>query len=289
MRDTHADGAAGYVSYGDLRPTELGGRIGANASRAVISAAGSAAQAGASMAQFAVGYAVRKDHPVIGYTLMAASSVQHLSNSLYLWSAAGMSAGELAEAASTGHDWASFAAATGVNPTLTALAYTALLPAEALVLHLIGKAVQKKKDDQRALASLISRGEITEADLLRLYDGYPEKARLQAAEASVAALASGQGSPADDPTAADEAAKQKIATLIKTGYVEVSETEVQFLLKATGLGTEQLQKESSLQIIPTRERPYYLLSPSDPLMALVARQRSGGPDAASTGTKTLAP
>ncbi len=208
MRDTHADGAAGYVSYGDLRPTELGGRIGANASRAVISAAGSAAQAGASMAQFAVGYAVRKDHPVIGYTLMAASSVQHLSNSLYLWSAAGMSAGELAEAASTGHDWASFAAATGVNPTLTALAYTALLPAEALVLHLIGKAVQKKKDDQRALASLISRGEITEADLLRLYDGYPEKARLQAAEASVAALASGQGSPADDPTAADEAAKQ---------------------------------------------------------------------------------
>ncbi|MEK9144105.1 MAG: hypothetical protein AAB339_00680, partial [Elusimicrobiota bacterium] len=207
MRDTHADGAAGYVSYGDLHPTELGRRIGANASRAVISAAGSAAQAGASMAQFAVGYAVRKDHPVIGYTLMAASSVQHLSNSLYLWSAAGMSAGEIAEAAATGHDWASFAAATGINPTLTALAYTALLPAEALVLHLIGKAVQKKKDDQRALASLISRGEITEADLLRLYDGYPEKARLQAAETSVAAQASGQASPTA-PTATRETAKQ---------------------------------------------------------------------------------
>ncbi|MFA5138608.1 MAG: hypothetical protein WC728_05180 [Elusimicrobiota bacterium] len=74
----------------------------------------------------------------------------------------------------------------------------------------------------------------------------------------------------------ETAASQKIATLIKTGYVEVSETEVQFLTKATGLATEQLQKESSLQIVPTREKIYFLLSPSDPLMALVARYRSGG-------------
>lgn len=205
MRDTHADGAAGYVSYGDLHPTELGRRIGVDATRAVISAAGSAAQAGAAMAEFAAGYALRKDHPVIGYTLMAASSMEHLSNSLYLWSAAGMSAGQIAEAASTGHDWASFAAATGINPALTALAYTALLPAEALVLHLIGKAAQRAKEDQRALASLISRGEITEADLSRLYDGYPDKPRLQAAESSVAALALGAGSPADPRTSADAA------------------------------------------------------------------------------------
>jgi hypothetical protein len=75
------------------------------------------------------------------------------------------------------------------------------------VLHFIGKALQRKKDDQRALASLISRGEVTEEDLLRLYDGYPEKRRLQAAESSVAAIASGQGAPAD-PKTSGEAAKQ---------------------------------------------------------------------------------
>jgi hypothetical protein len=105
----------------------------------------------------------------------------------------------------------------------------------------------------------------------------PPKTGTPAQPPSRAGKGVAPGPAAPEPRALqDAAAKQKIATLIKTGYVEVSESEAQFLTKATGLGLDQLQKESSLQTVPTRERIVFLLSPSDPLMALVARRRSGG-------------
>ncbi len=68
------------------------------------------------------------------------------------------------------------------------MAFTALLPVEALALHYASKAVNRAKDDRRALSSLIKKGEITEEDLRSVYDGYPGKERLQLAEGELSGL-----------------------------------------------------------------------------------------------------
>lgn len=73
---------------------------------------------------------------------------------------------------------------------------------------------------------------------------------------------------------ADKEAIAKIDALMRSGYVKIAESEVQFLLKSAKMTEEQLVQDSSLQVIATREKVYYLLSPSDPMMALVMRQRA---------------
>jgi len=199
MRDVHSDGAAGYTSYGDPHQTDLGRTLGPSGTRAAISAAGSLAQEASAMGAFAAGYALRKSHPVIGYTLMSAAALEHLNAAFYLWDAALMPASQLASAAASGHDWAGFAQATGINPLVSAVAFSALLPAEALVMHFIGKARERAREDQRALAGLIENGGITEAELLKFYDGYPGKQGLQAAEGGVALMADARGAAALGP------------------------------------------------------------------------------------------
>lgn len=69
----------------------------------------------------------------------------------------------------------------------------------------------------------------------------------------------------------------RIAALIRSGYLEISVAEERYLLSATKMTEEELARDTSLQIIPTKEKTFYLLSPSDPMMALVTRYRSGGP------------
>lgn len=84
----------------------------------------------------------------------------------------------------------------------------------------------------------------------------------------------------------DVQALRQVSDLVSAGYVELSEPEVTFLLKTTRLSAERLQKESSLQIIPTKRKIYYLLSPSDPLMGVVGKYRSGS-KGGLTGTPTM--
>ncbi len=81
----------------------------------------------------------------------------------------------------------------------------------------------------------------------------------------------GKAPPSPSPDAAG-----RIAALIRSGYLEISAAEERYLLKATKMNEEELARDSSLQIIPTKEKIFYLLSPSDPMMALVTRYRSGG-------------
>ncbi|MFH2201940.1 MAG: hypothetical protein ABIJ96_02390 [Elusimicrobiota bacterium] len=186
--DTHQDGAAGYASYGGFQDTPLGTRLGDSASTAIISAAGSLAQDVPAIAGYAAGFMLRKKHPAIGYTLMTTSMMNHFVNSLYLWSAVGMSAEQLAAAGRSGHDWAKFATATQIHPVITALAFTAILPLEALTLHYASKAYARKVNDRRALGSLIEKGDIAEIDLLALYELYPGRDKLQLAEARLSEL-----------------------------------------------------------------------------------------------------
>lgn len=74
----------------------------------------------------------------------------------------------------------------------------------------------------------------------------------------------------------ESAAMKKVEALVKSGYVEISPSEFAFLLQTTKLDESRLRTESSLQIIATRDRTHHLISPSDPLMALVARYRASG-------------
>jgi len=66
----------------------------------------------------------------------------------------------------------------------------------------------------------------------------------------------------------DKEAVAKVGALMRSGYIEISETEVQFLLKSAKMTQEQLAQDSSLQVIPARDKVFYLLSPSDPMMAV---------------------
>jgi hypothetical protein len=82
--------------------------------------------------------------------------------------------------------------------------------------------------------------------------------------------------PAERPLKPGDDAKalQKVVTLMQSGYVEITQAEVQGLTGETKLSEADLRRQSSLQIIVTKAKTYYLLSPSDPLTAIVARSRA---------------
>lgn len=93
-------------------------------------------------------------------------------------------------------------------------------------------------------------------------DGAPARAASQTAPPSSAAA------PLDE-----DSARRKIEVLKTTGYVEISVQEKDILLGAAKLSEEELARRSSLQIVASASTTRYLLSPSDPLFALVAQAR----------------
>ncbi len=66
----------------------------------------------------------------------------------------------------------------------------------------------------------------------------------------------------------------EVNKLLASGFIAISEAEERHLLEKTRLSEQQLRDKSSLQIIPTKKGVKYMLSPSDPLMALVSRYRA---------------
>lgn len=72
----------------------------------------------------------------------------------------------------------------------------------------------------------------------------------------------------------DAPAIRKVNSLTKSGYVAISETEYRHLLDVTKMDEARLKKESSVEVIVTSRKIFYLMSPADPLTALVARYRS---------------
>lgn len=186
--DVGQDGAAGMTTASGFHETPLSQKLGPNVSNAIISAAGQAVIEAPQLAAFAAGFALRKEHPVIGYTLMASSTVNHFLNTYYPLSAALMPKSQLADAAQQGHDFASFALSTGINPWVTAGVFAALLPAEAAAMVLLDKMQEDKVKDQLALSQLIQKGKITEAQITEAYNKYPDKESLSKSEQKFSAL-----------------------------------------------------------------------------------------------------
>lgn len=80
--------------------------------------------------------------------------------------------------------------------------------------------------------------------------------------------------PAQKSAKYENEAEQKAEALLQSGYVEIFEEEVRFLSEKTKMNADALENDSSLQIIQEKQKTFYLLSPSDPMMALVTRRRS---------------
>lgn len=73
----------------------------------------------------------------------------------------------------------------------------------------------------------------------------------------------------------EKAALQKLAALKGMGFEEIEEPEYMHLLKVTKVSPADVEEFLGVQTIVTRKRKHYLLSESDPLMAVIARYRRG--------------
>jgi len=89
------------------------------------------------------------------------------------------------------------------------------------------------------------------------------------------------------PSMEDDEAQKKVQALKATGYVEISGEEEHFLLNAAKRSEAELEQESSLQIVRSKHFVFYLMAPSDPIFALVARYRSGNTSANLQGTPAM--
>jgi len=176
--DVHQDGAAGYTSYSPGSPSSTTEKIGHRAASAAISAAGTLSTELPILAGWAAGFKLRHKYPVLGYTMMTASGISHLTNMLYPWSAVGASP----EAALSGHDWAGFAADTGIHPAITATALSLSLPALAVGLYMVEHHNQEKQKDHLALARLINSDQVSPRELEILRESYGRSKEMTAAE-----------------------------------------------------------------------------------------------------------
>lgn len=182
--DANQDGGAGMTrfTFGEGL-NETGQTLGANTSRALVSAAGSISEEIPSLMGFAAGFKLRKKHPVMGYTLMTAAGIQHLSASSYTISAVTPSIAKL-----PGHDWAKFAELTGIPPLATAIAFTATMPLLGAAMWFGEKRAEEKVKDRLAVGNLVRRGDITPRELARAFTKYGNKEKLKKAEDSLMEL-----------------------------------------------------------------------------------------------------
>jgi len=82
------------------------------------------------------------------------------------------------------------------------------------------------------------------------------------------------GAPEEGPQSPEAHALERVAALIRSGYVEITQEEVQAIIQAAKVPAAQLEKETSLQVVRTGQKVFFLLSPSDPLMSFVQQRRA---------------
>lgn len=178
MYDAHEDGAAGYTAYDYGKgPSELGRKLGPEKSNAFISAAGCVATEIPALAGFAAGFKLRRSHPALGYALMTVSTITHLNNSLYVGSTLSPSI-----SAMPGHDWASFARSTGINPVITTVAFAATLPTLGVAMYLVDRHNEEKDKDRLAITRLVAGGDVKLEELKQALGDYRNADKLQSAE-----------------------------------------------------------------------------------------------------------
>lgn len=191
--DANQDGGAGVTRFtlGDGL-NETGQSLGANTSRALVSAAGSISEEIPALMGFAAGFKLRKKHPVMGYTLMTAASIQHLSSSSYVISALTPSI-----AKHPGHDWAKFAELTGIPPLVTAVAFTATMPLLGAAMWYSEKRGEEKVKDRLAVGNLVRKGDITPRELARAFTKYDGRDKMKNAENNLMELLSAPRNESD--------------------------------------------------------------------------------------------
>ncbi len=113
--------------------TELGKRLGQEASRGVVSAAGTLVDMTSAATSFAVGYKLRKKHPVAGAALMGYAGYTVLNSISYAVTALGPEG--IPTLAARGNDFAGMALNLGIHPLVSIGLMAALLPAEYWILH----------------------------------------------------------------------------------------------------------------------------------------------------------
>jgi hypothetical protein len=177
--DVNQDGALGVTSLDTGTGLSKTGKVlGENKAIAVVAAAGSVAQEIPALAGFALGYKMRKEHPMLGYMLMTTGTLSHLSNSLYPLSAVAMPTDYVPD----GHDWKMFAQLTGIPPAVTAGLFFLSLPALAAGLHYMEKREEDKLQDRQALGKLIAKGAISEAEITKEFENYKGKDKINQLE-----------------------------------------------------------------------------------------------------------
>lgn len=168
--DVDQNGFGGYMWTDKNRTTKLGTMLGQQRSDLIVNASGSIGQDLPALGGYAAGFAIRKKNPLGGYTLMLTSAIHHLMTALYPWQAAVLPA--------RGGDWVRIAGQTGIHPAVTALAFTAILPVEALALARIERMMENSRDNKLALYNIVKKGILDDAALRSIYDSYSRREEL---------------------------------------------------------------------------------------------------------------
>ncbi len=186
--DVNQDKAAGITKIDPGDKLSIAGGIaslvsGGRAVPAVIAAAGCVAEEIPTFVGFAAGYKMRKQSPVMGYALMSLATIHHINTSMYPFSAM------IPSIASTpGHDWTTFAKATGIPPVLTAVAFASTLPVLGYVMHRMEKKQETKMKNRWAAARLIQNGGISPNELKDAFSQYKDKNKIEKAQDRLASL-----------------------------------------------------------------------------------------------------
>ena len=180
--DVNQDKAAGITRIQPGDKLSIAGGLtalvsGGRAVPAVIAAAGCVAEEIPTFIGFAAGYKMRKQSPVMGYALMSLATIHHINTSMYPFSAMIPSI-----AATPGHDWTTFAKATGIPPVITAVAFASTLPVLGYVMHRMEKKHETKLKNRWASARLIQNGGISPKELKDSFNEYKDKNKIEQAQ-----------------------------------------------------------------------------------------------------------
>ncbi len=115
--------------------THLGTSLGMENSRAIVSAAGPAVDLFSSLASFATGFKLRKQHPNLGAALMGYAGFRAARSVMYALT-------PCKDSMCSGHDFQNLAKFAGVPTWVSAAIFAAAIPAEYAVLKLLEKADQ---------------------------------------------------------------------------------------------------------------------------------------------------
>ncbi|MHC9542431.1 MAG: hypothetical protein AB9903_23210 [Vulcanimicrobiota bacterium] len=186
MYDINQDGSRGGMYVNTDHPSELGNRFTSDQRFAIGSAAGPLSTELPLFATYALGHAIRKSHPALGYTLMIGSLLNHTVNSVYPASA-------LFLTDNLGNDFTSISSHLNVHPAAAFVLFAAALPAFAAGLAIMDSRNEARMERHIALSRLITRGEIGEDQINESMKAYEGKSRILELEDKITAMQNGSG------------------------------------------------------------------------------------------------